>query len=157
MKWIESRRALRSALLCGTAWFVGTLTIGTFAPAFAGAPPAITLAALARQEGWNPDEGAPLNMWHTIPRDFPVPATSHHLTASNGFPAASVTGTPEQAEAFYTHVLPAQGWRIKRQVKFPGKFVLVACKTSQCVNLNCSSSQIDQSNPNLIRLLFFTE
>lgn len=135
----------------------GALATMASVAAFADAPPAITLAALAHQEGWNPDEGDPPNLARAIPRDFPVPATSHHLTASNVMPAASVTGTPEAAENFYATVFPAQGWRIKRQLKFPGKIGLVACKAGQCVNVSCSSPQVDPSNPDIIKLLFFKE
>lgn len=140
------------ALLCGV-----TLAGGLTTSALADTPAAITLSALALQEGWNPDQGDPPNMARAIPRDFPVPVASHHLKASNAFPAASVTGTPEQAEAFYNTVLLAQGWQVKKRVKFPGKIAIVACKTGQCVNVSCSSPQVDPSNPNIIRLLFFKE
>ena len=157
---LKSRRALSRALAFGITAFVGAPTIVMSVPVFAGTPPSITLAALAHQEGWDPEGGdipGHPNLARGIPRDFPVPAASHDLHASNTFDAASVTGTPEQAEAFYDAMFPAQGWRVKKRVKFAGHITLIACKESQCVNLSSSSPQVDESNPNIIHMLFFPE
>ena len=145
-------------ILCGAAWLIGALMLAMGVPAFAATPAQITLGALARQEGWDPDAGDPRpNLAREIPRDFPVPATSHHLVASNFFPSASVTGTPEEVESFYSVVFSAQGWRVRKQVKFAGHITLIACKASQCVNLSSSSPTVDETNPNLIKMMFFED
>lgn len=156
----KSRRASCRALALSITFLVGALTIATSIPAFAGTPPSIMLAALARQEGWDPEGGdtpGHPNLARGIPRDFPVPAASHDLHASNAADAASVTGTPEQAEAFYDVIFPALGWRVKKRLKFAGHITYIACKESQCVNLSSSSPQVDQSNPNIIHMSFFPE
>lgn len=155
LDFVQSRSR---ALLRGTAWLLGTLTLAMSVPAFAATPPQVTLSALARQEGWDPDVADPRpNMDRDIPRDFPVPATSHDLKASNAVPVASVTGTPDEAESFYRVVFSAQGWRVKKQVKFAGHITLIACKASQCVNLSSSSPAVDEKNPNRITMTFFED
>ena len=159
-KCLKSRRTSCLAPVSGVTWFIVTLTIAMSVPAFAGTPPSITLAALARQEGWDPEGGdipGHPNLARGIPRDFPVPAASHNLHASNTVDSASVSGTPEQAEAFYDVMFPALGWHVKKRLKFAGHITLIACKESQCVNLSSSSAQVDQSNPNIINMLFFPE
>lgn len=133
---------LLGALLCG--------------PAFAAAPAMITLAQLAQQEGWNPDEGDPPNMHKGIPRDFPVPAFSHHLTASNGVSAAGVEGVnAKQAASFYRQVFALKNWHIDKEVKLPGYINFIACKKTQCVNLDAASPGGIAGDPNKMNLLFF--
>ncbi|MDX1804890.1 MAG: hypothetical protein R3292_12480 [Alcanivorax sp.] len=124
--------------------------------AFAAAPAMITLAQLARQEGWNPDAGDPANMARGIPRDFPVPTFSHHLTASNMATAAGVEGVnAEQAASFYRQVFALENWHIDKQVTLPGYINLIACKKTQCVNLDAASPGGIAGNPNKLNLLFY--
>jgi hypothetical protein len=52
-------RRVTRAFFHVTTWMIGTLTLASALPAFAAPPPLITLAALARQEGWHPDAGDP--------------------------------------------------------------------------------------------------
>jgi hypothetical protein len=150
-------------------WVILFAPILWSASAVADVPPMKTIVALALEEGWKPDLYDPAthltNLDKDIPRDFPLPAASHHLVASNAVPAASVSGTPAQVEAFYSAVLPSQGWTIKKHLKFPGsgaepgpgRVTFIACKAGQCVNLSSSSKTWDAQHPDLIKLLFFKE
>lgn len=141
-----------------TSFTLTMLALAYSLPAFAAAPAATTLGALARQEGWDPDAGDPRpNLAREIPRDFPVPVTSHHLVASNVFPKATVSGTPEETDAFYSAVFPAQGWTVKKHLKFAGHITIIACKAGECVNLSSNSAEVDASNPNLIKMSFYPE
>ena len=123
------------------------------------APTMKTLAQLAREEGWDPDAGDRPNLDKDIPRDFPVPAGSHHLVASNTVPFASVTGgtTPAETEEFYRSVFAMQGWHIIKEVKFSGFINFIACKSGQCAGVSSSSAEVDPSHPNLIKLHFFKD
>lgn len=136
------------------------LILASAAPAFAD-PAMKTIAQLAREEGWNPDQidsvSGLSNLAKDIPRDFPVPASSHNLEASNAVAAASVTGTAEEAETFYREVFQLQGWHIDKQLKLPGYIAIVACKAGQCVNLSAASPGGVSGDPNEINFLFFKE
>ena len=122
------------------------------------APGQKTLAQLAREEGWDPDVGDPYPaLAKEIPRDFPVPAGSHHLHASNVAPFASVTGTPAETEEFYRTMFASQGWHINKELKFRGYITFIACKSGQCVKLSCSSAEVDESHPNQIKMQFFKD
>ena len=124
--------------------------------AMAAPPSMTTIGQLYREEngGDDPDRiqdvGYPV-VAKGIPRDFPLPASSRHLVASTVFPKASVTGTMEIAETFYTEVLPLKGWHIYRRIKVPDKgygggFSIVACQVSQCVTLNALSNDHDDAD-----------
>jgi len=138
------------------ALFFLAFVLGSMA-ALAG-PAQKTLAQLAREEGWDPDVGDPYPaLAKEIPRDFPVPASSHHLHASNVAPFASVTGTPAETEEFYRAVFASQGWHIKKELKFRGYITFIACKNGQCVKLSCESEEVGQSNANVIDMQFFKD
>lgn len=120
---------------------------------------ATTLGDLARSEGWDPDfrqspDGTP-NMAAAIPRDFPIPANSRNLYASNAVPAALFSGNPETAKRFYRTEFAKQGWQIDREINVRGYMAMVACKKKQCVNLSTSTSDTDPDDHSSIRLIFF--
>lgn len=126
---------------------VGLFALSVVSLHVMAAPPSMkTVGQLYREEnaGEDPDRmmnggiwGRVIAMHKGIPRDFPLPASSRNLAVSGVMPKSSVTGTMEIAEAFYSEVLPLQGWHIYRRIKIQGSaFSLVACKVSQCVTLN---------------------
>lgn len=123
------------------------------------APPIITLSQLAQQEGWDPNAGSPPNMYKDIPRDFPVPASSHDLSASNGVGAAGVKGVnADQAESFYNQVFKMQNWRIDKHMNLPGCVSFVACRQDgACVNLTAASPDGMCSGANEMKMLFFKD
>lgn len=90
-------------------------------------PPMTTIGQLADAEE--------TTLAESVPRNFPIPATSHNLDASNAIPFASVSGGPETTADFYGVVLPAMGWTIKDKVLLPAIVSFVACKGGQCVNI----------------------
>lgn len=89
-----------------------------------------------------------------IPRDFPVPASSRDLEASNAIPFASVSGGPELAAEFYGIVLPAMGWSINKKLQLPGLVSIVACKAGQCVNIGSGHGNASDK-PTQIDFQFF--
>jgi hypothetical protein len=125
-------------------------------------PPMKTLAQMAHEKGVDPDyreAGSKYtNMAQGIPRDFPVPAGSNELHFSNVMPAASISGSPQQAKAFYENgIFKTQNWTVqdRNEMVYNGKieYGIVACKLGQCVNL--SSSNDDPHSKNTIKFLFF--
>ncbi|HET7314481.1 MAG TPA: hypothetical protein VFJ08_09035 [Salinisphaera sp.] len=113
-----------------------------------------TLGQMARAEGWDPDAvSVPgyLNMEKHIPRDFPVPADAHDLTASNAVPFVGIKGvTAEEAEPFYHKMFARLGWSIHKEVKLPGYINFIACpETGWCVNLSAASPGGAVSPPGL--------
>lgn len=122
------------------------------------APPMKTIGQLATEEGMDLD-----HMAKGIPRDFPIPANSHHLEVDNFLTQASVPGmTPQETGEFYQLILPLQGWSILKHLKFNGLgggtqgpvyTYFSACKADQCVAISCGSSAWG-SPANLLRLGF---
>lgn len=118
-----------------------------------------TLGQMARAQGWDPDApsvAGHLNMDRRIPRDFPVPAQGHDLSASNAVPAVGVEGvTAEQAGPFYREIFAQRNWSIRKETRLPGYIDFVACPPSgRCVNLSASSPNGIAGPPGL-KMLFF--
>jgi hypothetical protein len=135
-----------SALPCGTL--------------VAQVPPMTTIGQLATKEGMHPDYyDSALHLYNLakdIPRDFPIPADSHQLQASNAMPFASVSGpTPQETESFYLRVFPLEGWSITKHFGFRGYTEFHACKGNQCVNLSCGTSEVVGEDGNRIKFQFF--
>ena len=135
------------------------LAMGSVA-ALAAAPAAKTFAQMWQAQHVDPDYQEPgsrfPNVNKGIPRDFPVPASSHDLHASNAASVASVSGpTPAEAKAFYLEILPLQGWTISEQLDLlPQNYSVVAHKGSQWVNIGAEDSE---SNKYTIQFNFFEE
>lgn len=128
-------------------------------PAARAASP-LTIAQLARDEGWDPDyrdsPSEPPNLASRIPRDFPLPPGSHDLQASNVMPNASVTGTAQQALAFYDRYFAAGGWHVDKRIATPGLTAYVACdEARQCVNISAVSVSAADAGASRIKLMFF--
>lgn len=115
-------------------------------PSAAQLPPMKTIGQMAKTEHDTLAEG--------IPRDFPVPASSRDLQASNAIPFASVSGGPKITAEFYGVVLPAMGWTIKKKVLLPAIVSFVACKGSQCVNIGSGHGNASDK-PTEINFQFF--
>ena len=153
MKMMRRLAVRQLVLLAASLGTVALASMSTLA-----APGMKTLAELAREEGWDPDFGDPRpNLAKEIPRDFPIPSSSHNLHASNAFPFASVTGTPAETEEFYRAAFASQGWHIKKEVKFKGYISFIACKNGECAGVSSASAEVDASNANLIQLHFFPD
>ncbi|NKF21012.1 hypothetical protein [Solimonas marina] len=131
MRWrLRSRRAMTITFAVTISWCTAAVAGGS-----------LTLAQLARNEGWHPDhESVPgyLDLDKDIPRDFPVPDSAHELSASNAVAAAGVKGvTAAQATTFYREAFARLNWSIRREMHLPGYAVFVACpQTGRCVNLS---------------------
>ena len=124
--------------------------------------PIKTLAQMSLEQGSDPDYREPgskyTNMAQGIPRDFPVPADSSNLHYSNVMTAASISGTPQQAKAFYEDgVFKTQNWTVTDHsyMTYKGQieYNIIACKLQQCVNL--SSANDDPYHKNTIKFTFF--
>ncbi|MDX1804891.1 MAG: hypothetical protein R3292_12485 [Alcanivorax sp.] len=132
---------------------VALLPAGVPISALAAAP-SISIAQLDRQEGHDPT-----HMAKGIPRDFPLPASSHHLVANTTLSLGTVQGVDATiAEHFYHHYFKQAGWDVLKQAKAPGFIMLTACQKSgeQCVRLSASSPGGMTSTPNQLRFTFPT-
>lgn len=143
------------------ALLVPAICLGASAVA-ADLTPSKTIAQLAQEQGSDPDYRDPTsgrtNMAQDVPRDFPVPAESRDLHYSNFASIVSLSGTPQQAKAFYEEeIFKTQTWTVEDRIEMVWKgkieYGIVACKLSQCVNV--SSNNDDPYSKNTIKLHFF--
>lgn len=119
-----------------------------------------TIAQMAHNEGWDPDDsaapGGPPRMSRRVPRNFPLPLNSHDLQTSDIVPSVSVACAVPEAERFYEAWFQKHDWRIDKRMKAPGLIGYIACKEGQCVNVSALDSENGRA-PSRISFLFYRE